>query len=67
MEWYREEGELMQTGSFDDEKRVGIWKRYPPNGALDDEGEYIDDRKAGEWRTYDVNGEVVKKTRHKRR
>jgi antitoxin component YwqK of YwqJK toxin-antitoxin module len=57
----------MQTGSFDDEKKVGIWKRYHPNGALYDEGEYFDDKKVGEWHTYDVNGKVVKTTHHKRR
>jgi antitoxin component YwqK of YwqJK toxin-antitoxin module len=49
----------------DDEKKVGIWKRYHPNGALYDEGEYIDDKKVGEWRTHDVNGKVAKTTRHK--
>jgi antitoxin component YwqK of YwqJK toxin-antitoxin module len=31
-------GSLMQTGSFDDEKKVGIWKRYHPNGAPYDRG-----------------------------
>jgi len=64
--WYRENGELMQTGSFDHEKKVGFWKRYHPHGAPYDEGEYIDDRKIGEWRTYDLNGKVIKTTRHKR-
>jgi len=35
--WYRENGELMQTGSFENEKKVGIWKRYRPNRVLYDE------------------------------
>jgi antitoxin component YwqK of YwqJK toxin-antitoxin module len=44
----------MQTGSFDDEKKAGAWKRYHSNGALYDEGEYANDKKIGEWRTYDA-------------
>ncbi len=65
--WYRENGELMQTGSFENEKKVGIWKRYRPNRVLYDEGEYIDDKKVGQWRRYDANGKMSKTTRHKTR
>jgi antitoxin component YwqK of YwqJK toxin-antitoxin module len=57
----------MQTGSFEDEKKVGIWTRYHSNGALYDEGEYANDKKVGEWRTYDAHGKLTKTTRHKRR
>ena len=64
-QWYRENGKLMQTGSFDHEKKVGIWKRYHPNEALYDEGEYANDKKVGEWRTYDAKGKLTKNTRHK--
>ncbi len=42
---YAAPAKLMQAGSFDDEKKVGIWKRYHPNGAVYDEGEYLDDKK----------------------
>jgi hypothetical protein len=49
-------GQLMQTGSFKDEKKVGVWKRYHPNGALYDEGQFLNDKKAGQWRTYDAKG-----------
>ena len=63
--WYRENGKLMQTGSFADEKRAGIWKRYHPNGAPYDEGEYANDKKVGEWRRYDAKGKLSKTTRHK--
>jgi antitoxin component YwqK of YwqJK toxin-antitoxin module len=57
----------MQTGSFENEKKVGIWKRYRPNRVLYDEGEYIDDKKVGQWRRYDANGKMSKTTRHKTR
>jgi len=56
----------MQTGSFNDEKKAGIWKRYHPNGAPYDEGEYADDKKVGDWRTYDAKGKLTKTARYKR-
>ena len=55
----------MQIGAFADEKKVGTWQRYHPNGALYDQGKYIDDRKVGEWRSFDAKGTLVKTTRHK--
>ena len=57
----------MQTGAFNDDKKVGIWKRYQPNGLLHDEGAYIDDKKAGEWRTYAAKCKLVRTTGHKLR
>jgi antitoxin component YwqK of YwqJK toxin-antitoxin module len=57
----------MQTGSFDDEKKAGLWKRYRSNGALYDEGEFKDGKKVGEWRAYGGSGKVIKMTRHKSR
>ncbi len=65
MEWYRENGEVMQTGSFDDERNTGVWKRYHPHGALYHEGEYVNDMKVGEWRTYHANGALAKTTHHR--
>ena len=50
----------MQTGSFEDERKVGIWRRYHPNGTLHDEGEYLADKRVGEWKTYDDAGELSK-------
>jgi antitoxin component YwqK of YwqJK toxin-antitoxin module len=63
--WFRENGEVMQIGAFDDDKKIGTWRRYHPNGALYDEGRYIDDRKVGEWSTFDAKGKLVKTARHK--
>ena len=56
-------GEFMQTGSFDDERKIGVWRRYHPNGALHDEGEYLADKRIGEWKTYDDAG-ILSKTRN---
>ena len=50
----------MQTGAFENEKKVGVWKRYHPNGALYDEGEYVHDKKIGESKIYDTNGTLSK-------
>ena len=54
----------MQTGSFVDEKKAGVWKRYHPNGALYDEGEYRNDKRVGAWRTFNADGKLAKTTRH---
>ena len=58
--WYHENGQLLQTGSFEDERKVGIWRRYHPNGALHDEGEYLADKRVGEWKTHDDAGNLTK-------
>jgi antitoxin component YwqK of YwqJK toxin-antitoxin module len=50
----------MQTGSFEEERKVGIWRRYHPNGALLDEGEYLDGKRVGEWKTCDDAGNLTK-------
>jgi antitoxin component YwqK of YwqJK toxin-antitoxin module len=63
--WYRENGKLMQTGSFVEEKKSGVWKRYHPNGALHDEGKFADNKKVGEWRAYDAKGKLIKITKQK--
>jgi antitoxin component YwqK of YwqJK toxin-antitoxin module len=43
--WYRENGKLMQTGSFDNEIKTGLWTRYRENGDLMDETEFINGKK----------------------
>jgi antitoxin component YwqK of YwqJK toxin-antitoxin module len=64
--WYRENGELMQTGSFDlDEQKCGRWTRYQENGKLYDEGEFLAGKKVGEWHVYDKNGKLAKTSKHK--
>ncbi len=55
----------MQTGSFEDEKKTGGWKRQHPNGALYDEGEFSANMRVGEWRVYDTKGKLIKTTQHK--
>ena len=64
--WYRDNGELMQTGSFDAaEQKSGVWKRYHLSGQLMDEGKFSSGKKVGEWRVYDVRGRLTKTTTHK--
>lgn len=57
----------MQTGSFVEEKKSGLWKRYHPNGELYDEGKFSENQKIGEWRVYDAKGKLVKIANHKLR
>jgi antitoxin component YwqK of YwqJK toxin-antitoxin module len=59
------DGKLMQTGSFVDEKKSGIWMRYHTQGSLYDEGRFVDNQKVGEWRVNDAKGRLVKTDRHK--
>ena len=37
----------MQTGSYNNGERCGIWKRYHADGWLFDRGEYSGERKIG--------------------
>lgn len=46
--------------SFKDDKQVGLWKRYHPNGQLYDKGEYNHRKKSGELRTFDAKGNLTK-------
>ena len=55
----------MQTGSFVEEKKSGVWKRYHPNGALYDEGRFDANQKVGEWCVYSAAGKLIKATQHK--
>ena len=63
--WYRESGQLMQTGCFTEDRKSGVWKRYHPNGALYDEGKFSADQKVGEWRVYDARRKLIKIAHHK--
>ncbi|HMO64973.1 MAG TPA: hypothetical protein PKE47_07080, partial [Verrucomicrobiota bacterium] len=65
--WYRENGELMQTGAFVDGRRTGVWRRYRPDGSLLDEGTYDGEHKIGEWKTCDAHGTPVKVKVHQPR
>ncbi|MBI3414341.1 MAG: hypothetical protein HY043_03315 [Verrucomicrobia bacterium] len=61
-------GSLACVGKYRSGEKIGVWKRYHPNGALyDDEGNFANDEKIGEWRIYDAKGKLVKITKHKSR
>ncbi len=60
--WNRESGVLWQTGGFHDDIKVGLWKRYHPNGQLYDQGEYDPQgEKTGVWETYSADGNLTRK------
>lgn len=57
--WWRENGQVLQFGEFEDNKQIGPWKRFHGNGQLMDEGEYgPDGKKTGEWKTYNPDSTV---------
>jgi len=41
-----------------DNKRMGYWEIYWPNGKLYSKGEYINDKETGPWEYYHDNGEL---------
>ena len=43
--WYRENGKLMQTGSFDNDTKTGVWTRYREDGTLMDKTVFINGKK----------------------
>jgi len=55
----------MQTGSFKDGQKSGVWRRYHENGVLWDEGEYRADKRTGEWKTYDPDGVLTATKTHR--
>jgi antitoxin component YwqK of YwqJK toxin-antitoxin module len=43
--WYWENGNLMQIGTFTNEKKNGIWTRFKEDGSLLDETKFMDGKK----------------------
>ncbi|MCB0763583.1 MAG: toxin-antitoxin system YwqK family antitoxin [Flavobacteriales bacterium] len=52
------DGQLVEEGRYANSKRVGIWRRYWPNGKVMSEISYQMGRPRGEYRTYYPNGKV---------
>ena len=60
--WWRKNGELWQTGGFDDnELKEGLFTRYHKNGNLHDAGHYHASKKTGEWKFYNEDGSLKQK------
>jgi len=55
--WYQN-GQLRDSGRFDDNRREGYWKYIYANGILSKEGKYIGHSEEGLWVWYYENGQV---------
>ncbi len=53
-----EPDQLVEEGAYKDSRKVGIWKRFFPNGNMQDEIEYSNNRPNGYYKTYFENGQV---------
>lgn len=53
-----QDGQLIEEGRYSNSKRIGIWRRYWPNGAVMSEITYQMGRPRGEYRTYYPSGKV---------
>lgn len=56
---------MRQKGALDQGWRIGIWRRFHPNGKLTDEGAYSGEKKAFECHRYNSNGSLLKTHMHK--
>ena len=50
------DGTLVETRTYKDDKKDGLWESYYENGQLQDEGEYKDGKKDGLWEFYNETG-----------
>ena len=65
-QWWRENGLLLQKGTFLSNVQIGFWQRFYDNGQVWDDGHYDNTgKKMGEWNTYDKNGVLKTKKNHK--
>jgi antitoxin component YwqK of YwqJK toxin-antitoxin module len=63
--WYRENGGLLQKGTFVDGEKTGLWERWSPEGNLIDRGHREDGKKTGEWQYFAADGSVERTTVHR--
>lgn len=56
--YFRETGEVKETGRFKDDKRVGTWKYYFENGEVEQIGDFANDKPQGTWRWYYENKQL---------
>lgn len=48
----------VEEGNYEMNKKIGMWKKYYPNGKLQSEIEFVNGRASGNFTTYYVNGVV---------
>lgn len=48
--------QVVEEGYYKDSRKVGIWRRYYPNGNIKDEIEYNNNRPSGKYKIYYENG-----------
>lgn len=53
-----QDGQLIEEGRYTNSKRIGVWRRYWPNGKVMSEINYQMGRPRGEYRTYYPSGKV---------
>lgn len=51
-------GQLIEEGAYANNRRMGVWKRYWPNGKVKSEIRYKMGQPRGEYKTYYPNGKV---------
>ena len=54
--FYASSGKIMETGSYSEGLKAGIWIRYNENGAKTGEASYLNGKKNGTWIVWDDNG-----------
>ena len=57
-EWtyYYKNGQVKQTGAFEDDEKTGEWTLYRKNGAVNAKGPYKKGQRNGDWLFYHHNG-----------
>lgn len=53
-----QDGQLIEEGRYTNSKRIGMWRRYWPNGSVMSEISYQLGRPRGEYKTFYPNGKV---------
>lgn len=52
------DGQIIEEGKYEDNKRQGLWKKYYPTGSLQSEITYSGNHPYGYYKTYYPNGNV---------
>lgn len=48
----------VEEGNYKTNRKIGMWKKYYPNGELQSEIEFVNGRASGKFKTYYENGQV---------
>jgi len=58
-QFWHENGQLEEEGSFVNGKREGLWRFWYENGQLKQEGSYVNGEREGLWRFWYENGQLL--------